>query len=346
MDISGVPARLVEGDSLSESESLAVFEALLNGELDESQIGAILALIQARGVTVDEIVGAARAMRAHVTPVPFMPEDGTVVLDTCGTGGAAKTFNISTAAALVVAASQPDAGSGIRRVVVAKHGNRSRTGRGSAEVLAGLGVNIEASPEIQADCLGTIGVCFSFAMRHHPAMRHAAAPRRALGFPTIFNLLGPLTNPAGARHQLLGVYDSRFIDLIAAALTRLGSVSAAVVHGAGGLDEVSTLGPSQAAWVCGDAREVREIDPSGVVPIASFEALRARDLEDGVRMVRSVLDGEPGASRDIVVINSAVALMVAGACGELASAADVACEAIDSGRAARVLDDLSRLSSM
>ena len=206
MEIDRVPSRLVAGERLSEDEASTVFEALLSGELDEAQIGCILSLIQARGVTVDELVGAARAMRAHVTPVPFTPREGEVLIDTCGTGGAAKTFNVSTAAAIVAAASEPPPGSGIRRVVVAKHGNRSRTGRGSAEVLAGLGVNIEASPEVQARCLKEIGVCFSFAMRHHPAMRHAAGPRRSLGFPTLFNLLGPLTNPARAPRQLLGVY--------------------------------------------------------------------------------------------------------------------------------------------
>ena len=212
------------------------------------------------------------------------------------------------------------------------------------EVLAGLGVNIEASPETQARCLREIGVCFSFAMRHHPAMRHAAGPRRSLGFPTIFNLLGPLTNPAGARRQLIGVYDGVFVEMLGAALARLGSVSAAVVHGAGGLDEVSTLGPSDAAWVCNGEVVLRQIDPDGIVPRASIEALQASDLQDGVGIVRAVLAGEPGPKRDIVLLNAAVALHIAGACPGISSGVEMGTDAIDSGRAARVLEDLGRLS--
>lgn len=343
-DLGRVPARLVAGDRLSEQESQAVFEALLGGGLDEAQIGAIIALIQCRGVTVDELVGAARAMREHVTPVPYTPKPGEVVIDTCGTGGAAKTFNVSTAAAIVAASATPEPGSGIERVVVAKHGNRSRTGRGSAEVLAGLSVNIEASPEAQARCLEEVGVCFSFAMRHHPAMRHAAGPRRSLGFPTIFNLLGPLTNPAGAKHQLLGVYEPRFVGLIAEALARLGSERAVVVHGAGGLDEVSTLGPSDAAWVADGGVTKQPIDPAGLVPIGSIEALQARDLADGVRILKDVLDGASGSPRDIVVLNAAVALRVAGASADLGAGVAAAADAIDSGRASKTLQGLARLS--
>ena len=344
MEIDRVPSRLVAGERLSEDEASTVFEALLSGELDEAQIGCILSLIQARGVTVDELVGAARAMRAHVTPVPFTPREGEVLIDTCGTGGAAKTFNVSTAAAIVAAASEPPHGSGIRRVVVAKHGNRSRTGRGSAEVLAGLGVNIEASPEVQARCLKEIGVCFSFAMRHHPAMRHAAGPRRSLGFPTLFNLLGPLTNPARAPRQLLGVYRAEFVDLLAAALARLGSTAAAVVHGAGGLDEVSTLGPSEAAWVCAGQVHSSAISPDGIVARGSLEDLQAKDLAHGVDIVRGVLAGDAGPTRDIVVLNAGVALVVAGMASDLGHAVELASAAIDAGRASRVLDDLAKLS--
>lgn len=344
-DLGAIPARLVAGERLSEDETNAVFEALLSGELDEAQIGAIVALLQSRGVTVDELVGAARAMRSHVMPVPFKPAAAEVVIDTCGTGGAAKTFNVSTAAALVVAAVEPPAGCGVARVVVAKHGNRSRTGRGSAEVLAGLGVNIESSPQNQARCLKEVGVCFSFAMRHHPAMRHAAGPRRSLGFPTIFNLLGPLTNPAGAQRQLLGVYDPVFVGLLAEALGRLGSISAAVVHGAGGLDEVSTLGPSEAAWVSRGVVRRQAIDPAGLLERATLESLQAMDLADGVRIVHAVLAGEPGPTRDIVILNAATALIVAGVVEELAHGVELSAEAIDSGKAGRVLAGLRRLSA-
>jgi len=349
IDIRAVLARLVVGERLAESESSCLFETLLSGGLDDAQIGAILAIIQGRGATVDELVGAARAMRRHVTPVPYKAEPGEVVIDTCGTGGATKTFNISTASALVLAAVNPDAAQGsgwsISRVVVAKHGNRSRTGRGSAEVLAGLGVNIEASPEVQAKCLREIGVCFSFAMLHHPAMRHAAGPRRSLGFPTIFNLLGPLTNPAGAKRQLLGVYDAVFVEPMAEVLARLGSISAVVIHGSGGLDEVSSLGPSRAVWVRDGKFERADIDPKSVIDGAPpIEALRAQDLDHGVRIIRDVLAGSAGPQRDIVVLNVAAALMVAGVAADIERGAQAAIDAIDSGRAERVLLDLIELS--
>lgn len=344
-DLDAVPGRLVAGERLSESETMALFEALLSGELDEAQIGAVVALIQARGVTVDELVGAARAMRNHVTPVPFEPGSDEVVIDTCGTGGATKTFNISTAAALVVAGVEPESGG--PRVLVAKHGNRSRTGRGSAEVLSGLGVNIEASPEVQARCLREIGVCFSFAMRHHPAMRHAAGPRRSLGFPTIFNLLGPLTNPARAARQLLGIYDPALVEPMGAALARLGSVEAAVVHGSGGLDEVSSLGPTKAAWVREGAVGLVEIDPGPVLGSSpGIGALQASDLDHGVGIIRGVLSGNAGPQRDIVLLNAAVALMVAGAAGDLARGVSMAANAVDSGRAEQVLRDLVALSQV
>ena len=176
-------------------------------------------------------------------------------------------------------------------------------------------------------------------------MRHAAGPRRSLGFPTIFNLLGPLTNPAGARHQLLGVYEPGFVELVASALARLGSTRAAVVHGAGGLDEVSTLGPSKAAWVEGSALIERAIEPSGLLPEAAIESLQAVDLADGVRIVRAVLAGERGPTRDIVLLNAGVALMVAGAVEDLGSGLGLAAESVDSGRAASALDDLARIST-
>jgi anthranilate phosphoribosyltransferase len=345
IDHHEILARLVAGRSLGEGEADAFFEALLDGGLDDAQIGAAIALIQHRGATVDELVGAARAMRRHVTPVRAALQPGEVLLDTCGTGGAAKTFNISTASALVIASASPAKGSktakGVSRVLVAKHGNRSRTGRGSAEVLAALGVNIEASPEIQARCLREVGVCFSFAMRHHPAMRHAAGARRSLGFPTIFNLLGPLTNPAGADHQVLGVYRPGFVPLIAEALARLGATRAAVMHGAGGLDECSTLGPTEVAWVDGGRVTHDAIDPAslGVQP-AMIEAIRAKDLDQGVRMIRGVLAGESGLARDIVLLNAGVGLFVARAAGTLEEGIRLAGAGVDSGAAARTLERL------
>lgn len=332
---------MVAGESLPERGAESLFEALLNGELDEAQIGAVIALIQRRGASPDELVGGARAMRRHVTPVDTQIETGDVLLDTCGTGGATKTFNISTATAFVVAAIEPPPGSGISRLLVAKHGNRSRTGRGSAEVLAGLGVNIEAAPKVQARCLREAGVCFSFAMRHHPAMRHAAGPRRSVGFPTIFNLLGPLTNPAGASHQLLGVYDPSLVPLIAEALARLGSARAAVVHGAGALDECSTLGPNRVSWVFGDRVSQSDIDPAllGISP-PGLDEIQAEDLDQGVRMVRGVLNGEPGPAAEVVQLNAAVASKVAGVADTIEDGWRLAGEAVRSGRARGVLESL------
>jgi anthranilate phosphoribosyltransferase len=340
-DIHPVLGRLVAGETLPEDEADGLFEAILTGLLDEAQIGAALALVQSRAPTVDEITGAARAMRRHVTPVPVTPDPGDVLLDTCGTGGAAKHFNISTATAIVAAAAQPEPDRGVDRVLVAKHGNRSRSGRGSAEVLAGLGVNIDATPDVQARCLQEAGVCFCFAMRHHPAMRHAAAPRRSLGFPTIFNLLGPLTNPAGADRQLLGVYAPELVDLISRALERLGSARAAVVHGAGGLDECSTLGPTRLAWAGLDGETPETINPAelGLVP-PTLDDLRARDLDHGVRIIGEILDGEPGPKSDIVALNAGVALRVADAAGSIAGGLERARDAIASGRARRVLEQL------
>ncbi len=343
-DKHAILRRLLAGETLDEHDAQAVFEALLDGGLDEAQTGALLALIQTRGASIDELVGGARAMRRHVTPVAAPVEPGEVLIDTCGTGGAAKTFNISTAAAIVAAAVEPT--TGVRRVLVAKHGNRSRTGRGSAEVLAALGVNIEAPPGVQSRCLREAGVCFSFAMKHHPAMRHAAGPRRSVGFPTIFNLLGPLTNPAGTDRQLLGVYAPELVDPIAGALARLGSVRAAVVHGAGGLDECSTLGPNRVAWVENGETRRETIDPAplGITPPA-MDDIRAHDLEHGVRIVRGVLDGDPGPAADIVRYNAAVACVVAGAAEHIKDGWECAGEAIGSGRARAVLDTLIEVSN-
>jgi anthranilate phosphoribosyltransferase len=342
MDPHDTLRQLLAGESLSAEQTEALFESLLTGGLDDAQIAGILALIQARGVTVEELVGAARVMRRHVLPVP-RPDGcgGAVLIDTCGTGGAPKTFNVSTAAAIVAAAAR----AGGARVLVAKHGNRSRTGRGSAEVLLALGVAVDASPEVQSRCLAEAGVCFCFAVHHHPAMRHAMGARRSLGFPTIFNLLGPLTNPAGADRQLIGVYDARFLPILAGALSALGATRAIVAHGLDGLDELSTTGPTRLAHVEGGAWAERllELAPLGIRP-AGLADLHARDVEDAAAIIRGVLAGQPGPCRDIVVLNAAAALVVAGVADDIAPALAVAAEAIDSGRAATTLDTLTRVS--
>ncbi|MEM0984511.1 MAG: anthranilate phosphoribosyltransferase [Planctomycetota bacterium] len=334
---------LVSGQTLSEDDAERLFETLLSGGLDDAQIGALLAMLQRRGPTADELTGAARSMRRHATPIPFEAAPDETLIDTCGTGGAPKTFNISTAAALIAAAATP--ATDVRRVVVAKHGNRSRTGRGSAEILAQLGVNIDASPETQAACLREVGVCFCFAIHHHPAMRYAKGPRTSLGFPTIFNLLGPLTNPAGAKRQLLGVYNARYVPLIGDALARLGAARAMVVHGQDGLDEITTTTSSTTADIAAAHVTPMEIDPKklGIEP-ATLDQLRADDLESAGDVIRSVLAGEPGPKTDIALINAAAALLVGDACESLAQGLELARDAVSSGAASRTLADLARVS--
>lgn len=338
MDARVAIANLISGASLLERDADALFERVLHGEVDAAQLAAILVLIQSRGATVDEIVGAARAMRRHVTRVPVEGiAPSAVLLDTCGTGGTAKTFNISTAAAIVAAS----AGRG--RMAVAKHGNRSRSGRGSAEALAHLGVNVDASAETQSRCLREAGVCFCFAIHHHPAMRHAAGPRTSLGVPTIFNVLGPLTNPAGATHQVMGVYRRELVRPIAAALARLGSTRAMVVHSDDGLDEISPCAPTSAAIVEGGKIREATITPEDAgLGRCDIGEIQAGTLEASGLMFRSVLEGKKGGARNAVVLNAAAALVVAGVAGTLREGVERACGAIDSGDATRTLEALVR----
>ena len=334
-------AQLLDAQPLTQTQAQEAFNLVLTGKANEAQVGAMLALLQSRGVTLDELVGGAIEMRRYVTPVPLDPHLKGPVIDTCGTGGAPKTFNISTASA-IVAASVEFKG---QRLRVAKHGGRSRSGRGSAEVLEQLGVNIDASPAVQGKCLKEVGVCFSFAIHHHPAMRFAAGPRKSLGFPTIFNLLGPLTNPAGAPYQLLGVYDRDKAELVAGALARLGAERAWVVHGNDGMDEITTTDTTHVFVVTDGGVQHEEIDPQGFgIPRASMGALRANDLDGAAEVIRDVLEGVKGAPRDIVEINAAAALVVGGVCEGLGEAIPVVREAIDSGAAKRTLKELARVS--
>jgi anthranilate phosphoribosyltransferase len=339
---------LLAGRPLSEADSESLFESLLAGAFSDDQIAAILTAIQSRGVTVDELVGAARVMRRHVTRVPAPAAPDTIVIDTCGTGGSPKTFNISTAVALVVAAASPHREPGSEpalRILVAKHGNRSRSGRGSAEVLQRLGVNVDAPPSVQSRCLDLAGVCFCFAIHHHPAAKVAALARRAIGTPTIFNLLGPLTNPAAAPRQLIGTYSRIFVDKLAHALARLGSQRAMVVHGSDGMDELTTTGPSLIAHVESGSVRTEHFDPASLnLPRARPEDLTARDLDHAAQIIRDVLSGHPGPARDIVLLNAAAALTIAGAEPDLVSALRTAAIALDSGRAQTVLNDLVTLS--
>jgi anthranilate phosphoribosyltransferase len=315
---------LLAGHTLSAEESRAAFTVLMTGDVSQAEMGAFLALLAARTPTSDELLGAARVMREHVDRVPLSIDPDELV-DTCGTGGAPKTFNVSTAAGIVAAAAGAK---------VAKHGNRSRTGRGSAEVLAGLGVEVDAPRAVQAACLAEVGICFCFAVHHHPATKNVVPVRRALGVPTIFNLLGPLTNPCGARRQVLGVYESRFLLPLAGALRELGATKAMVLHSDDGLDELSISAPTEIVHVSQSAVRHERITPEELgLTRAPREAVVARDLDHAIQMVRGVLDGERGAPRDMTLLTAAAALYVADKAHSLADGVALASEAIDSGRA-------------
>jgi len=327
---------LLQGHTLSAEATADVFTAMMTGTVHHGEIGAFLALLATRTPTSEEILGAARVMRENVDRLEssIAPER---IVDTAGTGGAPKTFNVSTAAAIVAAAAG---------AVVAKHGNRSRTGRGSAEVLRELGVDVDAGRDVQRRCLEEANVCFCFAIHHHPATRHVMPVRLALGFPTIFNLLGPLTNPAGARRQLMGVYHDRFVRPIAEALARLGTIRAMVVHSEDGLDELSVSAPTHIAHVRdGDVTE-EIMDPREIgLARAPIETLIASDLAHAARLVREVLDGtEQGPPRDMTLLNAAATLVVAELAADMAEGVERAKTAIDSGAASTTLEKLVRLS--
>lgn len=345
MDVRVFLDELMQGRRPAPDAVEHVFEQLLSGGLDPAQIGALLALLPPLSIDVGTLTAAARVMRRHVTRVPFAPAPGESLVDTCGTGGAAKTFNISTAAAIVAASARPEARSGVRRVIVAKHGNRSRTGRGSAEVLAALGVNVDASPETQARCLRECGVCFCFAIHHHPSMRHVAGPRRALGVPTIFNLLGPLTNPAGAERQLIGVYAPQLVPIVGEALAHLGAADALVAHG-DGMDELTTTGSNIVSRVRRPQSQSFAVEPGRVgLAVAQRADLEARDVGHAAEMVRhAIAPGASGPAHEIVLLNAAAALLVAGTAEDLGACVELAREAVGSGRAQETLSSLSTLS--
>jgi len=283
-----------------------------------------------------------------VTPVPidrdWLAKHNLALLDTCGTGGTAKTFNVSTLAAILAAAAAPT------KIAVAKHGNRSRTGRGSAEVLKGLGVNVDASPQVQARCIRETGVCFCFAIHHHPAMKHAGPVRQSLGFPTIFNLLGPLTNPASADYQVMGIYDEQLRSRVASALGTLRCRQAWVMRSEDGLDELSINAPTRIAHLQrdGDTTQIREliVDPHALgIHAAPLDALVAQDIGDAVRIARSLLAGESGPRRDMLVLNAGAALFVANAVNTLDEGRSLADRTLNNGSAQHTLNALIQISN-
>ena len=327
--------RLVsEGRSLSQEQAEAAMTAIMQGEATPAQVAGLAVALRMKGETPDEVAGMALAMRRHAIKVT--PPQGRKVVDTCGTGGdRSYTINVSTGAAFVAA------GAGL---TVAKHGNRSVSSQtGSADVLEAMGVAIDLGPEEVERCLGEVGIAFLFAPTFHPAMRHAAQPRRELGIRTVFNILGPLTNPAGARIQLLGVYEPGLVELVAGALARLGTERALVVHGLDGLDEISLSAPTLAAWVEGGEVRPLTIDPTalGLAPVPR-EAIRGDGPATNARLLREVLAGERrGPLRDVVLLNAAGCLWAAGLVDSLAEGMELARHSVDSGAAYHRLEALA-----
>jgi len=328
-------ARLLDGHDLDSAEARAAMDEIMSGEATPSQTAGFLVALRAKGETANEIAGCAEAMREHVVPVTPARDD---LVDTAGTGGdGARTLNISTAAALVAAA----AGAG-----VAKHGNRAvSSASGSADVLEALGFELELEPDRIARSIDELGFGFIFAPAHHPGFRHAAPVRRELGVRTVFNVLGPLTNPADARAQVLGVYSAELAPVIAEVLQRLGTRRAFVVHGAGGIDELSPAGPNLVYEVVDGLVRERMIDPLdlGIARCAPGD-LGGGAPEDNAAAVRRVLEAEPGPHRDAVLLNAAGAIAAAGHAGDLAEGLAIAAEAVDSGAAAERLDRLVAFS--
>ncbi|HEY4684057.1 MAG TPA: anthranilate phosphoribosyltransferase [Candidatus Acidoferrales bacterium] len=328
--------RLVERHSLGEEESRRVMEEIFSGSASDAQIGAFLTALRMKGETVDELVGMARAMRAHAKPIslPGASPGEEALVDTCGTGGdGAGTFNVSTAAALVVS------GAGVR---VAKHGNRSISSRcGSADVLEALGVRLDLAAERAAESIEQVGFGFLFAPAIHTAMHHAQRARRDLRLRTVFNLLGPLTNPANASAQLIGVSQAPWTELVAAALNRLGIRRAFVVHGADGLDELTITAETQVSEVSNSTiRSFRTQPEDFGLRRAPGEALRGGDTAENARIIRAILSGEKGPRRDLVLMNASAALVAAGRAGDFLEGVAVARASIDSGAARAKLDQL------
>jgi len=325
-------SQLQQNISLSQELSEQVFTNIMQGKASEAQIAAILMGISIRGESIETVTGAAKAMRAAATHIH---PKSTGLLDTCGTGGdGAKTFNISTAVALVTAACG---------VPVAKHGNRAMSSKsGAADVLEALGVNLNISPEQVAACIDQVGIGFLFAPNHHPAMKHAGPVRKAMAVRTIFNLLGPLTNPASANYQILGVFNKDKMPLVAGALQSLGIKRALIVHGRDGLDEITTTDITDALWVeQGRPPMAFEIDPEAFgMPFATAEALQGDDAATNAEILRHIFAGSQGAGRDIVLLNAAAALWVAGKVDGIADGLCMAADAIDSGKVAQTLEAL------
>ncbi len=330
---------LLKGQSLTQEQTRCAFEAIMSGTAPAAQVGAFLALLAGRDPTVDELAGAAWVMRQFVVSV-VAPQD---VIDTCGTGGTgSRIFNVSTTAAIVAAACG---------VPVAKHGNSAVTSRsGSSDALTRLGVRVDIDPDLQARCVNEIGICFCFAPRHHPAMRHVAEIRKSLGFATLFNLMGPLTNPAGARRQLVGVPRPSLVRPMLEVLVRLGAVRAMVVCGSdpmeGAMCELSIGGPTRVALYEDGEIKTMELSAKDVgLQISTSDDLRIDSPEASAAKIRDILSGQSGPGRDIVLLNSAAALWVGGKAESLRAGVKLSISAIDSGKALKTLEKLAAMTN-
>lgn len=328
VEFSGLLKRVVGGETLNAEDSARAFTAIMSGSVDQPAIAALLTALAVRQPTIAEIVGGARALRATMKTVEAPPN----AIDLCGTGGDGQgTLNISTACAFVVA------GAG---VPVAKHGNRNMSSRsGAADVLEALGANIDLDAARASQCLEKTGVCFLFAQSYHPTMKDVAPVRRALGFRTIFNLLGPLASPARVKRQLVGVFGKEWVEPMATALHELGADFAWVVHGAEGLDELSIAGITHVAVLQNGTVQEHTVTPEDAgLQRSSLRALKGGTADENARALRRLLDGERSAYREIVVLNSAAALIVAGKASDLKKGAELAAQSLDSGSAGKTLD--------
>lgn len=338
MELKEAIARAVERDSFSAEEIRAVFGRIMEGEATPAQIGGLLIAMRMKGVSADEIAGAALAMRERATPIECPDCDRAV--DTCGTGGdGSGSVNVSTMAAIVSAAAG---------ALVAKHGNRALSSKsGSADVLEALGLRIDAPVVTVERCMRELGIGFLFAPSFHAATRHAAGPRRELGTRTMFNLLGPLTNPARARNQIIGVFSAQWCEPVAEALGELGAREIYVVHGEGGIDEIAVRGPTTMAHYS-EARgnvECREISPADFgLPESDPAGLAGGDAKANADYARRLFAGEAGAGRNAVVMESAVALCASGVANDFREGAERAAAAIDGGKATKLVEDLARVS--
>lgn len=336
LEIDPLTQSIRRGQNLTREQCADIFDAVVKGRLSPEAIEEFLVALADKGETADEIVGAAEVMRRHVTPIPC---DFPYAIDTCGTGGdGISTFNVSTAAAIVAAAAG---------AVVAKHGNRSNSRKsGSAEVLHALGVNIEASAAVVSQCLREARIGFLFAARLHPAAKRVLDIRRKIGRPTIFNLLGPLTNPAQVRHQIIGVPRPHLVETLGGALRDLGTTRALVVHGSDGLCDLTITGPSMAMELSNGQLRPMTVTPEDFgLKRASLDTLRIDDPQSSAIAIREILAGQKGSRRDHTLLNAGAALWIAGVANDMAEGIRLAASAIDTGQAAATLQQLITLSN-